>query len=40
LPVAGDYVEVLASWDLTYDLSGDSPIFKMITINGALIFDD
>jgi hypothetical protein len=40
LPVDGDYVEVLASWNLTYDLPGDSPIFKMITINGILRFED
>jgi hypothetical protein len=41
LPVAGDYVEVLASWELIYDLSDeDSHIFKMITINGILRFDD
>jgi hypothetical protein len=40
LPVAGDYVEVKAAWELIYDLQGDSPIFKMITINGILRFEN
>lgn len=38
LPVEGDDVEILPEWRMTYDITGDSPIFNKITINGELVF--
>jgi len=39
LPKEGDSVEILPGVNMFYDLPGDSPIFKLIVINGALTFN-
>ena len=37
VPKEGDTVEIESGWDMIYDLQ-DSPVFKMITVNGILTF--
>lgn len=37
LPVAGQDVEIEYTWNMVYDLP-DSPVFKVITVNGLLTF--
>jgi len=40
LPVEGETVEILPGVNMIYDLPGDSPIFKLIIINGRLTFNN
>ena len=40
LPAEGEEVEVIAAWDLIYDLEEPSPIFRKLEINGILRFED
>jgi hypothetical protein len=37
IPIAGDTVEVMSGWNMVFDLE-ESPILKMLTINGILTF--
>lgn len=39
VPIAGDSIEIKAGWNMVYDLA-DSPIFKIIIVNGRLTFLD
>jgi hypothetical protein len=38
LPKAGDDVLVNNTWKMIYDLPGESPIYKLVRVNGILLF--
>jgi len=40
VPGDGANVEVESGWNMSYDLSGDSPAYEMIWVNGLLWFAD
>jgi len=39
LPKEGDTVEILPGVNMIYDLPGESPVFKLIVINGGVTFN-